>query len=96
MHPTVGISKAFPEAVLTRLLANPTEVLGYLSYTNPNLRKQAPAEIDRGCSHSQDVPVQKRPFVGVSRPRCWSHFLVFVNIWRKTPTFPETSFKIDV
>ena len=37
----------------------------------------------------------KRPIVGVSRPRSWSHFLVFVNIWREPPTFPEKSVKID-
>ena len=47
-----------------------------------------------GCqqrNHSR----HKRPFVGVSRPRSWSHFLVFVIIWRESPTFPEKSFKID-
>ena len=37
----------------------------------------------------------KRPFVGVSEPRSWSHWLVFVNIWRESPMFPEKSVKVD-
>ena len=35
----------------------------------------------------------KRPFVGVSEARYWSHWLVFVSIWRELHTLPEESVK---
>jgi len=37
----------------------------------------------------------KSPFVGVSEACSWSHWLVFVNIWQESPSFPERSVKID-
>ena len=51
-------------------------------------QKLRPALPQSGGTH-------RRPSVGVSQMRSWSHWCAFVNFVREVPRFPETCLKID-